>query len=142
MTVPVALADVVDALAETGWAAEVLDPAWKTVWASDEMRVILRASPDAKLGLGTHFLESRRGEVPDAVIPRSGRQWVAQHAPWIMWDTGASLDELRALCRAEFCDALTGDLTPAPPPARWTFRLEYEQLGFVRGLGSRIVDDG
>jgi class 3 adenylate cyclase len=141
MEVTGALADVVAVLAETGWAAEVVDASWQTVWASDELRLILHARSDEEIGIGRNVLESRRATALSTVTVESGRSWLALHAPYVMWDTGATVAELRALCRPDLREALTDDLAPAPPPARWTFRLDVEGLGAVRGLGSRIVDD-
>lgn len=140
--VPAALADVVDVLAETGWAAEVVDERWTTVWASEEMRIVLRAEDERDLGVGSHFLQTRRATAVDAVEQDVGRSWIRRHAPYVMYDTGASVEELRALVRPEYFEALEG-LEPEHPPMRWTFELRLRGLGAVRALGSRLVgDDG
>lgn len=140
--VPAALAEVIDVLDATGWAAEVTDADWRVVWASEELRLVLRAERYRELGVGSHFLQSRgpTSTALDRVTPASGQEWVALHAPYVMHDTGATVDDLRALLRPAYHDQLDG-MQPATPPARWTFLLDLLQLGTVRGLGSRIVDD-
>jgi class 3 adenylate cyclase len=134
------LAEVVNVLDSTGWAAEVTDAEWRVVWASNEMRLVLRAERYRELGVGNHYLESRKATTIDSVQEDSGREWVRLHAPYIMHDTGVSVQELRRIVNPSYASALDG-VGPLPPPARWTFRLELKQLGAVRGLGSRVVDD-
>jgi class 3 adenylate cyclase len=138
--VPAALAEVIDVLDATGWAAEVTDAQWRVVWASEEMRLVLQAERYRDLGVGSHFLESRNATALEQVTTQSGREWVALHAPFIMYDTGASVEELQGYVRPEYHDVLA-EAEPAQPPPRWTFRLELDRLGAARGLGSRIVDD-
>ena len=140
--VPATLAEVIEVLDQTGWAAEVTDADWRVVWASEEMRLVLRAERYRDLGVGSHFLESRKSPALDRALSDSGLEWVRLHAPFVMHDTGATADDLRELVRADYHPALE-DAQPAQPPARWTFRLDLHQLGAVRALGSRIVgDDG
>ena len=142
VAVPAALAEVIDVLDATGWAAEVTDADWRVVWASEELKLVLRAERYRDLGVGSHFLQSRgaTSTALDRVTPQSGREWVALHTPYVMHDTGATLDDVRAILRPDFHALLEG-MEPVPPPARWTFLLDLQQLGAVRGLGSRIVDD-
>lgn len=142
VAVPAALADVIDVLDATGWAAEVTDAEWRTVWASEEMKLVLRAERYRDLGVGSHFLQARDSPSPalDRVTVQSGREWLALHVPFVMHDTGATLEDLRELVRPGYHGVLEG-LEAAPTPARWTFRLDLRELGAVRGLGSRIVDD-
>jgi class 3 adenylate cyclase len=138
--VPAALAEVIDVLDETGWAAEVTDADWRVVWASEELRLVLRAERYRDLGVGSPFLESRNATALEQVTTESGRAWVALHAPYVMYDTGATVEDLRGMVRPEYHDVLEA-ATPVPPPPRWTFLLDLEELGAARGLGSRIVDD-
>ena len=140
--VPSVLAEVIDVLDTTGWAAEVTDADWRVVWASQELKLVLRAERYRDLGVGSHFLQSRDGAPPelDRVTAESGRDWLALHAPFVMHDTDATLDDLRTMIRPGYHDVLEG-LEAAPAPSRWTFLLDLRELGAVRGLGSRIVDD-
>jgi class 3 adenylate cyclase len=138
--VPAALAEVIDVLDATGWAAEVTDADWRVVWASEEMRLVLRAERYRDLGVGSHFLESRNATALEQVKPESGRAWLALHAPFVMYDTGASVEDLKPMVRPEYHDVLEAAV-PAKPPPRWTYELDLEDLGAARGLGSRIIDD-
>jgi class 3 adenylate cyclase len=140
VAVPTALAEVIDVLDATGWAAEVTDADWRVVWASEEMRLVLQAERYRDLGVGSHFLESHNATALDQIAPASARDWVALHAPFVMHDTGATADDLRAIVRPEYHDVLAR-AEPVQPPARWTFQLDLARVGEVRGLGSRIVDD-
>lgn len=134
------LAEVIEVLDETGWAAEVTDASWNIVWASDEMRLVLRAEHFSDLGVGHHFLNTRRATALEAVRPESGLRWMRKHVPYVMHDTGVSLEDLRDVVRPEYFRHLQG-IEPAKPPPRWTVKLELKEIGEVRGLGSRIVDD-
>lgn len=46
-------------LDETGVAAELVDPDWRLVWVSPELRALTGAGSDEALGLGRHFVETR-----------------------------------------------------------------------------------
>ena len=132
------LAEVIDVLRETGWAAEVTDADWNIVWASEEMRLVLRADRLRDLGVGRHFLQARKAT--DAVQPSIGERWIHVHAPYVMSDTGATVEDLRAIVKPEYFSVLEG-VEPVKPPMRWTVKLELRDIGEVRCLGSRITDD-
>src|ERR671916_1955666 len=46
-------------LDETGVAAELVDPDWRLVWVSPQLRTLTGAGSDEELGLGRHILETR-----------------------------------------------------------------------------------
>jgi hypothetical protein len=53
--VPPELAGIVAALDGTGWSCELTDARWHSVWASSEMRIVLKVSDDEDLGVGHHL---------------------------------------------------------------------------------------
>jgi class 3 adenylate cyclase len=57
-----ALTEIVERLAKTGWAAEVVDPEWRLAWVSDPLRAVMGYASDEELGVGTHVLEARECE--------------------------------------------------------------------------------
>lgn len=134
------LQEVIDVLDETGWAAEITDADWNIVWASEEMRLVLRADRFRDLGVGHHFLHTRKATALDAVLPESGAEWMRVHAPYVMYDTDATVDELREFIKPEYFSVIDG-LEPVKPPMRWTVKLQLKDIGEVRCLGSRITDD-
>jgi class 3 adenylate cyclase len=136
------LAEVIEVLDATGWAAEVTDASWRVVWASEEMRLVLQAENFRDVGVGNHFLHSRKATALEAISAESGRAWAQQHVPYVLYDTDTTIEDLRAIVRPAYFSALEG-AEPVRPPMRWTFELDLKRLGTVRGLGSRIIgEDG
>jgi class 3 adenylate cyclase len=140
--VPPALVPVVEALDATGWAVEVCDPAWTLVWTSSEMRAVLGNATDEDLGIGRHMIQSRHeNRRLSSISPESGEAWLRLHAPFVMYDTGATAEDLRRLADPAFAHVLDG-LAPRKAPPRWSYSLTFETLGVIRGLGERICGDG
>jgi class 3 adenylate cyclase len=140
--VPAPLVPVVEALDATGWAVEVCDPAWRLVWGSSEMRAVLGNATDAELGLGQHMIQTRHANKRlSAISPESGERWLRLHAPFVMYDTGATREDIRRLADPDYAHVI-GDLEPRKAPPRWSFAVEFEGIGTIRGLGERVCGDG
>ena len=138
------LQDLAEALERTGWAAELCDAEWRLVWASSQLRLLLKATGDDELGIGLHLLRSRDRPAWHRVTPPSARRaWVADNLPAMMADDPAGREELlevaRALFGIESCDE------PAPALPVWTSVVDSlgteVSLGRVRYFGARIRDD-
>jgi class 3 adenylate cyclase len=136
--VPPELAAIVAALDGTGWSCELADAGWRSVWASSEMRLVLKVSDDEDLGVGHHILEARRGGRLQGITRESGEAWLRLHAPFVMHDTGLTLEELAKLTSRRYHDVLP-HLRPAEPPPIWAFALQSNTIGGVRGMGFRLV---
>lgn len=134
-----ALAEAIAALDETDWAVEVVDDKWRLVWASNEMKLVL-GMQDSELGLGEVLLEAHQDLSLDDITEESRRAWIARLAPYLMYDLELSPEEAAALVDERHRDLVRG-LRPEKPPARWTVELDFEGIGGVRGLGSRIYDE-
>jgi class 3 adenylate cyclase len=137
--VPPELTGVVAALDGTGWSCELTDAGWRSVWASNEMRLVLKVSDDEEdLGVGHHLLEARRGGRLQGITRESGEAWLRLHAPFVMHDTGLTIEELAKLTSRRYHDVLP-HLRPAEPPPIWSFALQSHTIGGVRGMGFRLV---
>ena len=51
--------EIVAQLEKTGVAAELVDPDWRLVWVSEQLRGLAGAASDEELGLGRHYLATR-----------------------------------------------------------------------------------
>ena len=137
------LEDLAEALERTGWAAELCDADWRLVWASSQLRLLLKASDDEELGIGLHLLRSRdRAAWHRVTGPAARAAWVAENLPLMLADDPAGRDSLLAEARALFgierCE-------PAPALPVWTGEVESlgteVSLGRARYFGARIRDE-
>src|SRR3954463_7844772 len=140
-----ALDDVVERLAGTGWAAELLDAGWRLRWISDAMRTVLGGLGDDELGVGSVVLEAREREAWRSVSVRENYlDALRELAPTILHDlevAGVGVpndlpDDARAVLDesepGEPFDVFTSELAFAQPdmPPTW-----------VRYVAVRLRDD-
>lgn len=137
------LEDLAEALERTGWAAELCDAEWHLVWASSQLRLLLKVTGDEDLGIGLHLLRSRDCPAWHRVTtPAARAAWVAENLPLMAaecLDGGERLlDEARALFGIEGAQA-------APDLPVWTGEVESVgtevSLGRARYFGARIRDE-
>lgn len=134
-----ALAEAIAALDETDWAVEVVDAQWRLVWASNEMKLVLGMGDD-EIGLGLPLFEAHKDMSFAAITDESRRGYIERLAPYVMYDLDLTPAEVADMVDERHRDAVLA-LEPAKPPVRWTVELDFEGIGGVRGLGSRIQDE-
>ena len=137
------LTEIIDALDRTGWSVVVTDPAWRIVWSSSQLGLIL-SDPDADLGVGRHMLETQSLRAFSVLTEESIAEWVRYHAPFALHDGPLSKEELADVVGDQH-RSIVLEAEPAVPPPRWTLHLKTgaeEDVG-VNALGERIVaEDG
>jgi class 3 adenylate cyclase len=138
------LEEAMEALAQTGWAAEVADAEWRLQWVSEEMWLLLGSPNPDTLGFGKPC--GLRSEGISRYVPRESQQgWLERHIPFMLAE-GVPTDEMREQLGPEW-DGLVDSLEPAEAPPRWSGSLQFddgsrEQMT-VRYLGERIhASDG
>lgn len=114
------LADTALALEQTGWAAELVDPEWRLMWVSDELRALAGAPKTEQLGLGEHLLVSRLRDGWRHLVPHSSRlDWLQAIAPFMAYDHAEGLSGLVELLPADRRAELDG-IKPVAPPTAWS----------------------
>lgn len=132
---------VLQALAETGWAAEVADADWRLQWVSEEMWLLLGSPSPSELGLGRRIARGVESEALGRFVPRESQQgWLERHIPFMLAE-GIPREELREDVGPGW-DGLVDSLDPVTAPARWSGALEFDDGRgaemTVRYLGERV----
>jgi class 3 adenylate cyclase len=135
---------VADAVAETGWLAELCDPAWRLVWISPELCKQLRENDPERLGIGGHIVASRNLE-PFArrLPPEAAREWLGRNVPFMIDHTEGGRAALRAMVPKHLVPVIDA-AQPRPAPLRWATHTSYDMRAFsgqIQGLGERIHDE-
>ena len=123
------LSQIAAHLADTGWAAALLDAEWNLTWVSDQLRLFMGGADDEALGVGRHFcaaLKSDRWRT--SITEESRRRWLRQSAPYVAHDTPGGVAGLRELVHADDRGLLDGLAACAPPPLwGWTIDVVQEE---------------
>ncbi|MGI8921444.1 MAG: adenylate/guanylate cyclase domain-containing protein [Solirubrobacteraceae bacterium] len=127
-------------LEQTNWAAEVLDPQWRLIWLSSQLKTLLREHDDEALGVGMHMLESRLAPAWQRAFPReTEEQWLRDNAPHMIDDTPGGRDELIAMVRPQEVELMRA--LPAHSWPLWTALADSRgsglELGNIRYFGAR-----
>jgi class 3 adenylate cyclase len=139
-TLPPPLDAIARGLEETNWAAELIDPQWRLVWLSSQLKTLLREHDDAALGVSMHMLESRFQPAWLRAFPRSAwNSWLRDNVPQMIADTPGGLDALVAVAppqQAELVRTLSARSWPM-----WTALIDSRgaevDLGHIRYFGAR-----
>jgi class 3 adenylate cyclase len=135
---------VADAVAETGWMAELCDPAWRLVWISPELCKQLREHDPARLGIGGHIVASRALEpFARSLRTEAARGWLARNVPFMLDHTEGGRAALRDMVQQHFAPVVDA-AQPRPAPLRWAMHTSYDMRAFsgqITGLGERINDE-
>ncbi len=75
------LRPVVEALEETSWSAVVTDAAWRIVWSSSELGLILGGEAASDLGVGRHMLETGALRAFSVLNDAGVEEWVRSLPP-------------------------------------------------------------
>ena len=119
------LIELGDRLEATGWAFELLDPEWRVVTISREMRKLLGARAEEAAGM--HILETRTlEEWAPVVTVESEIRWIEANGPYILHSLPGGIDALLAAAGPPYRDALRR-IEPAEPPAVWTSYIDFLQ---------------
>ena len=118
-------------LDETGVAAELVDPDWRLVWVSPQLRELTGAGSDEELGLGRHFAETRtlpawRQFVSDEEFLAVARELM----PYIAEGTPGGLAALREVAD-RVADSVLGsvlsEIKPKPLPPLYVATVGFRQ---------------
>src|SRR5437867_2450201 len=84
-----------EALAQTGWAAEVADADWCLQWISEEMWLLLGSPNPNEVGFGRPVARGLEADALRRFIPReSQQQWLERHVPFMLAE-GVPVEGLR-----------------------------------------------
>jgi class 3 adenylate cyclase len=135
------LVEIAQELERTGWAFEIVDPDWRVVWFSEQLKLIVGVQDDQALGLGRHVLETRRLEAWEGLITDDSEDcWAEVHVPFML-----ERDPAAASLMTEERVARVGALAPAPPPSLWTYELRFagdQHLTRVSCAGIALREQG
>jgi len=117
------LAGMATALNDAGYWAEIVDPAWRCVYMTDDARLIYGGRVElAALPLGAHLYGTER--LNAAMGWRGGhfpleiqRRAFALFGSWLLADMPGGREELRALVDPRLRDIVDELVAAAPPPA-------------------------
>jgi class 3 adenylate cyclase len=114
-------------LDETGVAAELVDPDWRLVWVSPELRTLTGAGSDEALGLGRHFVGTRTLPAWHQFVSDQKLVEVAREVfPFIADGTPGGLAALREAADSVFLPVLS-EIEPKPLPPFYVSTIEFRQ---------------
>ena len=140
MDVSPALRQVIDELEQTGFAVEVVDPEWRLVWISSQLREMVGDHDDQALGIGQHYLVTRDLPVwEDKVLFDEPFEISRRVLPYMAYDTPGGVDALRERIGPSRAPSLEG-IEPREPPlvAHWRFRYLRGGLPPASGMSAMI----
>src|ERR687896_1710700 len=119
--------EIIAELERTGVAAELVNPDWRLVWVSPQLRALTGASSDEDLGLGRHILETRalpawRQFVSDEEARAVARELI----PYMADGTPGGLGALRELADSVFGSVLS-EIEPKPLPPLYIATVGFRQ---------------
>ena len=114
-------------LERTGWAAQLLDPEWRLVWVSKELRTLIGASDDADLGFGRHMVEGFQiGGWMNTVTPGTTVRWMTELLPRMTADTPGGEAAIRAMLPAGVASAIEPAAADDPSDL-WATHVDFLQ---------------
>lgn len=124
---PQSAQEIIAELEKTGVAAELVDPDWRLVWVSPELRGLTGAGSDEELGLGRHFVETRtlpawRQFVSDEEFLAVARELM----PYIAEGTPGELAALREVADSVLGPVLSA-IEPKPLPPLYVATVGFRQ---------------
>ena len=119
--------EIIAELERTGVAAELVNPDWRLVWVSPQLRALTGAGSDEELGLGRHILETRalpawRQFVSDEEARAVARELI----PYMADGTPGGLAALREGADSVFGSVLS-EITPKPLPPLYVATVGFRQ---------------
>jgi class 3 adenylate cyclase len=124
---PQSAQEIIAELEKTGVAAELVDPDWRLVWVSPELRGLTGAGSDEELGVGRHFVETRtlpawRQFVSDEEFLAVARELM----PYIAEGTPGELAALREVADSVLGPVLSA-IKPKPLPPLYVATVGFRQ---------------
>jgi class 3 adenylate cyclase len=121
---------VIEEVAKTRWAAVLTDTEWNLIWVSDEMKMLMGETDEAKLGYGKNMLEVWQTDVwSRSVTLDSQVHAFGEGLPEILHDLPGGVDrviELMGPEYAEFVDVVR-EIEPVTPGSVRVSEFEYLQ---------------
>lgn len=134
------LREIAEQLAETRWAASIVDDEYRLVWVSEEMANLLGEHDEGKLGYGKHLVEAMVGETwTRAITEDSCMESFVNELPLMIEGTSGGKEKLLEIIAAAAPLAFDGnfvtdeliqkflEIEPLRPPPLWTNSLEFVQ---------------
>lgn len=121
------LEDIARELELTGWAAQLLDPEWRLVWVSPELKRLVGEEDDRRLGYGLHLLEGfQQGGWIETVTRETTVRWLGELLPQIARDTPGGAARLRELVSPELRSIVEAQQGPAEGDL-WATHVDFLQ---------------
>jgi class 3 adenylate cyclase len=115
---------VIEQIEKTGLAVELVDPEWKLVWVSPELRKMLGGADDEALGVGSHYLETREMDVWSTLATEEGqRGWTREVCPFVAHATPGGRETLIDMC-GDLRRPIVAELEPREAPPLYTTTIE------------------
>lgn len=126
---PTKLNEIAAHLADTGWAAALVDAEWNLTWVSDQFRLFMAGADDEALGVGRHFCAALKSDPwRESITEESRQRWLRQDAAYVAHDTPGGVARLRELVHPDDLELLDGvEACPPPPLWGWTIDLVQEE---------------
>jgi class 3 adenylate cyclase len=119
--------EVTAQLDDTGVAAELVDPDWRLMWVSPELRALTGAGSDEALGLGRHYLETRTLPAWHQFVSDEKLVAVARELlPYMADGTPGGVAGLREAADSIFLPVLS-EIEPKPLPPFYISTIEFRQ---------------
>jgi class 3 adenylate cyclase len=119
--------EITTQLDETGVAAELVDPDWRLVWVSPQLRALTGAGSDEELGIGRHIVETRA--LPawrQFVTDEEARALGGRLFPYIADGTPGGLPALRGIAEGVYRSVLS-EIEPKSLPPLFITTIEFRQ---------------
>ena len=121
------LDDIARELELTGWAAQLLDPEWRLVWVSPELKRLVGEEDDRRLGYGLHLLEGfQQGGWIETVTRETTLRWISELVPQMARDTPGGAARLRELVSPELRSVVETQEGPAEGDL-WATHIDFLQ---------------
>ncbi len=119
--------EIIAQLEKTGVAAELVDPDWRLVWVSPQLRELTGARSDEELGLGRHIVETRGLPAWRQFVSDEEARAVARELmPYMADGTPGGLAALREVADSVFGSVLS-EIEPEPLPPLYIATVGFRQ---------------
>lgn len=121
------LAEIVERLEHSGFAAELWDSQWRLAWVSRELKEVIDEHDEERIGYGLHYLEVRFQDTwRRTVTEATRRRAFVDEVPFMVERTPGGKEAMREMLGDELRH-LVDDMEPKPQPPAFGFFIEFLQ---------------
>ena len=121
------LAEIAGHLERSRWAVELLDPEWKLIWISDELKALIGEYDEEKIGYGRHIVACRFSDTwRRTVVPDTPGRTLENEMRYMVRDTPGGKEALCAMVGERWA-LMVRAIEPVDPPPLWFGSIEFVQ---------------